>query len=82
MQRDSMELDENNNLEVENGVVALDGQKRRKAGKKGKVQIEEKRTEDGMQRKVVRDLGNGMKTVEITHVYNRQPNQSGIIDRL
>lgn len=79
MQQESIETPENTDKNDENSIVPLDGQRKpRKSGKKGKVQIEEKRTEDGMQRKVVRDLGNGMKTVEITHVFNRQPSQAGI----
>jgi len=36
--------------------------------KKGSVQVEETQDENGMQRKVIRDLGNGKKSVEITRI--------------
>jgi hypothetical protein len=78
MHRDSLESEDNVDFDGGNALVGLDGPKRRKNSKKAKVQIEEKHTGNGMERKVVRDLGNGVKTVEITHVYNRQPNQAGI----
>jgi len=51
------------------------GSKKKKVSKKGRMQIEEKMNTDGLQRKVVRDLGNGVKTVEITQVYNKNPLQ-------
>jgi hypothetical protein len=56
----------------ENKIAPLGGNKQRKS-KEGNISVEEIKNKDGMQRKVVRDLGNGMKTVEITKVFNRKP---------
>jgi len=78
MQNENLGIELNIIQENENSIVPLNGKKPRKNGKVGKVQIEEKRNGDGLQRKVIRDLGNGIKSVEITQVYNRQPIQQGI----
>ena len=59
----------------ENGVV--DQINNKKSGK-GSVQIEETEDENGMQRKVVRDLGNGKKSVEITRVMKNHHNGQSI----
>ena len=48
------------------GIVKFEGGNKNK--KKGKVQVEETQDENGMKRKVVRDLGNGRKSIEITRV--------------
>ena len=55
--------------EPEDGIVKFDRGNTNSG--KGSVQIEESQDENGTQRKVVRDLGNGRKTVEITRVIKR-----------
>lgn len=50
--------------------------KKKKSSSKGNIQVEETRTKNGMQRKVIRDLGNGVKSVEITEVINRGQSNS------
>ena len=55
----------------EEGIVKFEeGNKKNKKKNKGKgsVQIEETEDENGKQRKVIRDLGNGKKSIEITRV--------------
>lgn len=54
-----------------NNLVTSKPKKQRNNSKRGRtVRIEETRSKNGMQRKVIRDLGNGMKSVEITEVMN------------
>jgi len=57
----------------ENSIVPINGARTKKGSKKGNVKIEEKRNADGVQRKVVRDMGNGVKSIEITQVFNKKP---------
>jgi len=63
------------NEQDENSIVPFKGSKPKKISKIRNVYIEEKRNRDGMQKKVVRDLGNGMKTVQITQVYEKNKGQ-------
>jgi hypothetical protein len=71
MKRGNNKMDEQD----QNRIVPFNGSKPKKISKIGNVYIEEKRNLDGMQKKVVRDLGNGMKTVQITQVYNKNKGQ-------
>ncbi len=67
---DKQKIDE----QEENSMVALSGGKNKKNTKRETVRVEETVNKDGFERKVVRDLGNGVKTVEITHMFNKKPN--------
>ena len=73
IKKDSMNNDMRNDIikEEENNFNPLDNINQKKFNPKGRVQIEERKTKNGMQRKVTRDLGNGMKTVEITEIFSR-----------
>ena len=51
-------------INQEDGIVKFEGGNKNR----GKVQVEETQDENGMNRKVIRDLGNGRKSVEITRV--------------
>lgn len=67
------------NHQQDDGIVKFEGSDHGKKSKKGSVQIEETQDENGMQRKVVRDLGNGRKSVEITRVIKRNKGKGKFI---
>jgi hypothetical protein len=57
------------------GLVNFEGGNFNKNQGSGSVEVEETEDENGMQRKVIRDLGNGKKSIEITRVMKNHHNK-------